>query len=45
MTRRVWAVLSRFVRRHWKVVALFALVVLMLLFAPEEDTKFIYTEF
>ena len=45
MTGRGLAVLGGLARRHWKVVLFFALIVLMLLFAPEENTKFIYTEF
>ena len=36
--RRFWA-------RNWKVLALLALVVALLLFAPEAEPKFIYTEF
>jgi len=37
--------IGRFVRRNWKVVVLFLLIVAMLLLAPEEEMKFIYTEF
>ena len=37
--------IARFVRRNWKVVVLFLLIVAMLLLAPEEEMKFIYTEF
>ena len=37
--------IARFVRRNWKVVLLFVLMVAMLLLAPEEEMKFIYTEF
>ncbi len=35
----------RFVRRNWKVLVFFLLIVAMLLLAPEEGMKFIYTEF
>jgi hypothetical protein len=37
--------IARFVRRNWKVVVLFLVIVAMLLLAPEEEMKFIYTEF
>jgi hypothetical protein len=37
--------IARFVRRNWKVVVLFLLILAMLLVAPEEEMKFIYTEF
>jgi hypothetical protein len=37
--------IGRFVRRNWKAAVLFLLIVAMLLFAPEEEMKFIYTEF
>jgi hypothetical protein len=38
-------VIARFVRRNWKVLFFFLLIVGMLLLAPEEEMKFIYTEF
>ena len=37
--------IARFVRRNWKVLVFFLLIVAMLLVAPEEEMKFIYTEF
>ena len=37
--------IKRFVERNWKVVVLFLLILAMLLLAPEEEMKFIYTEF
>ena len=38
---RVWGV----VRNNWKVALYVLLIVLCVLFAPEEPLKFIYTEF
>ena len=37
--------IARFVRRNWKVLFFLVLIVGMLLLAPEEEMKFIYTEF
>jgi hypothetical protein len=37
--------MHRIVERNWKVLVLFVLIILMLLLAPEEEMKFIYTEF
>ncbi len=39
------AMVERFVRNNWKVVLYVILIVLCVLFAPEEPLKFIYTEF
>ena len=37
--------LARFVANNWKVAIYVLLIVLCVLFAPEEPLKFIYTEF
>jgi hypothetical protein len=37
--------IGRFIRRNWKVLALFLLILAMLVLVPEEETRFIYTEF
>ena len=37
--------IRHFVTRNWPVLVLFLLVLGMLLLAPEEELKFIYTEF
>ncbi len=39
------AMVERFVRNNWKVALYVILIVLCVLFAPEEPLKFIYTEF
>ena len=39
------AALRRFARNNWKVALYVILIVLCVLFAPEEPLKFIYTEF
>ncbi|MGD0949654.1 MAG: hypothetical protein ABSA52_19775 [Candidatus Binatia bacterium] len=41
----VVAFASRFVRNNWKVVLYVLLIVLSVVFAPEQPLKFIYTEF
>ena len=41
----VRAMIERFVRNNWKVALYVILIVLCVLFAPEEPLKFIYTEF
>ena len=41
----VRAMIERFVRNNWKVALYVLLIVLCVLFAPEEPLKFIYTEF
>ncbi len=42
---RVGAVLRSFVMNNWKVALYVILIILCVLFAPEEPLKFIYTEF
>jgi hypothetical protein len=37
--------IARFVRRNWPVVFFVVLILLMLFLAPQEEMKFIYTEF
>jgi hypothetical protein len=37
--------LRRFVKNNWKVVLYVILIVLCVLFTPEQPMKFIYTEF
>lgn len=39
------ALASRLVRNNWKVVLYVLLIVLCVVFAPEQPLKFIYTEF
>ena len=39
------AALARFVLNNWKVALYVTLIILCVLFAPEEPLKFIYTEF
>jgi hypothetical protein len=43
--RRLAAALGRLARNNWKVLVYVLLIVLCVLFAPEEPMKFIYTEF
>ncbi|MFI5394416.1 MAG: hypothetical protein ACHQ9S_02685 [Candidatus Binatia bacterium] len=42
---RLAGALRRFAADNWKVVLYVLLIVLCVLFAPEEPLKFIYTEF
>lgn len=42
---RVASWLRRFIANNWKVALYVVLIVLCVLFAPEEPLKFIYTEF
>ncbi len=37
--------MRRFVADNWKALVLVLLIVAMLLFAPDGDVRFIYTEF
>ena len=42
---RLMSVVNGFVARNWKVGLYVILILLCVLFAPEEPLKFIYTEF
>jgi hypothetical protein len=42
---RAWSFVRRFVANNWKVALYVLLIILCVLFAPEEPLKFIYTEF
>ena len=41
----IWSLASRLVVNNWKVALYVLLIILCVLFAPEEPLKFIYTEF
>jgi hypothetical protein len=42
---RLPGVVRRFITRNWKVVLYVLLIVLCVIFAPDQPLKFIYTEF
>lgn len=37
--------IRRFVQHNWRVVLLLLLILAMLVLVPEQETRFIYTEF
>ncbi len=45
ISARAGAALHSFVMNNWKVALYVILIILCVLFAPEEPLKFIYTEF